>query len=163
MAGAGKSAVGKILAGKLGWKCVDLDVLILETQGMSHHQYMKLHGEQALTDLENQLAMDLDFTNVVFAPPGSMIYSAKAMEKIKQESTIVYLEVTDPKFIEQRLGDNLYKNGIVGLEEKGLVGVMAERRPLYEKYADYTFRSGEQSKEEMAEIIIRGLNLNAIS
>lgn len=156
MAGSGKSAVGAITAEILGWKFVDLDKLILQTQNMSHDDYMKINGEQALSDLEQRLTLDLDFKNTVFAPPGSMVYAMAAMEKIQQNSIVVYLRTT-PDIIEKRLGDRLYKNGIIGLKEKGLPKLMAERAVFYEKYADYTFDTGEQSKEEMARKVIEGL------
>jgi len=161
MAGVGKSAVGKVAAGILGWRFADLDKLILETQGITHHEYMKANGEKALSDLENRLTLELDLSDTVFAPPGSMVYAAVAMEKIKKDSIVVYLETT-PDIIEKRLGDRLYKNGIIGLEEKGLTGVMAERIPLYQKYADYTFQSGNQTKEEMAQKVIDGLRTQGV-
>ncbi len=156
MAGAGKSAVGRITAGVLKRHFVDLDKLILEKQGISHHEYMKQNGEDALKILEENLTLGLDLTNTVFAPPGSVIYLQKAMGKIKKDSLVVYLQA-DPQTIAGRLGDRLYKNGIIGLEEKGLAGVMAERVPFYEKYADVTFHSGDQSREEMTAIIIDNL------
>jgi len=156
MAGSGKSAVGKIMAQTLGWNFVDLDKLILQTQGISHHDYMKMNGGQALSALEERLTLGLDFKDTIFAPPGSMVYAQKAMEKIKRDSTAVYLKTT-PEIVEKRLGERLYQNGIIGLEEKGLAKLMAERSVLYEKYADYTFQSGEQTKEEMAKIVISGL------
>ena len=157
MAGAGKSGVGRILAEKLGWKFVDVDKSILEKLGITHHEYMKRNGEEALKNLEEQLTLDLDFENTILAPPGSVIYwKPELWSKIKQNSQVVYLETT-PETIEKRLGDRLYKNGIIGLEEKGLRGLMAERVPLYEKYADYTFKSRDQSKDEMAKIVMDGL------
>jgi shikimate kinase len=156
MAGAGKSAVGRITAENLGWRFVDLDKYILETQKISHHEFMEQNGEQALKNLEEGLAFGLDLSNTVFSPPGSMIYSERVMNKIKQESIVVYLRVR-PETVAKRLGERLYKNGIVGLREKGLAGVMAERIPLYEKYAEYTFDSADQSKQEMAKKVIDGL------
>lgn len=156
MAGVGKSAIGKRVALALNWRFVDLDKLILETQGLSHHDYMKLHGEPALSALEEKLTLELDLQDTVYAPPGSMIYAPKAMAKIKRDSIVVYLEST-PEIIRERLGDNLYKNGIIGLEEKGLPKLMAERAELYEQYADYTFVSGRQTREEMATTVIKGL------
>lgn len=158
MAGAGKSTVGQILATMLGWRFVDLDKLILQTQGTDHHSYMKQNGEEALKQLEEHLTMDLDFNRTVFAPPGSVIYSSKSMEKIGQESTAIYLMAT-PVVIEARLGDRLYENGIIGLEEKGLTAVMAERIPLYEKYAQYRIETSDQSKEAIAKKIIMELKL----
>jgi shikimate kinase len=127
---------------------------------------MKRKGGQALSHLEEQYALSLNLQNSVFAPPGSMVYSQKAMEKIKRDSIVIYLEAT-PETIEKRLGENLYKNGIIGLEEKGLSGLMAERIPLYKKYADFTLHSGDQTKEEMAQIVIttlraQGINLDEI-
>ena len=156
MAGAGKSAVGKITAKHLGWRFVDLDKLILETQGMSHHDYMQKHGEEALKQLEENLTMDLNLQHMVFSPPGSVIYSDSSMQKVKDESAIIYLRAT-PQTIEKRLGDRLYKNGVVGLKEKGLAKLMAERAVFYEKYADYTFDTGDQSVEEMSKKVIDGL------
>jgi shikimate kinase len=161
MAGVGKSAVGKIMAGVLGWQFWDLDKVILERQGINHHEYMKRNGGQALSLLEEQYALSLNLQNSIFAPPGSMIYSVKAMEKIKADSVVVYLEAS-PETIEKRLGENLYKNGIIGLEEKGLAGLMAERVPLYEKYADFTLHSGNQTKQDMAQRVIAVLRAEGI-
>jgi len=162
MAGVGKSSVGKTVAEILGWQFWDLDKVILERQGISHHEYMKRNGEQSLSLLEEQYTLSLDLQNSVFAPPGSIVYSPKAMEKIKTESIVVYLEAT-PETIEKRLGENLYRNGIIGLEEKGLSGLMAERIPLYKKYADFTLHSGDQTKEEMAQIVIAALRVQGIN
>ncbi len=156
MAGSGKSAVGEVVAEMLGWQFVDLDKLILQTQNMSHDDYMKTHGEAGLAVLEEQLTLNLDLQDTVYSPPGSIIYHNKGMEKIKKESIVVYLK-TEPEIIEKRLGENLYKNGIIGLKEKGLAKLMAERAVYYEKYADYTFYSGDQSKQEMAKKVIDGL------
>lgn len=156
MAGVGKSAIGRIMASKIGWRFIDMDKLILEKQGITHHEYMKRNGEKALVELEEFYTLELDLKDTIFAPPGSVIYSLKSMEKIKLESIVVYLEAK-PDIILKHLGDNLHKNGIVGLEEKGLEGVMAERIPLYEKYANFTFHSGEQTKDEMACLVISGL------
>ena len=100
--------------------------------------------------------------NAIFAPPGSMVYAERAMERIKKDSLVVYLRTT-PAIVEKRLGERLYKNGIIGLEEKGLPKLMAERAVLYEKYQDYTFDSGEQTKQEMAEKVIVGLRSAGIN
>lgn len=161
MAGVGKSAVGKIMAEALGWQFWDLDKVILERQGISHHEYMQRNGEQALSQLEEKYTLGLNLQNSIFAPPGSMVYSDKAMQKIKTDSVVVYLQA-EPDTIAKRLGENLYKNGIIGLEAKGLAGVMAERVPLYEKYGDLTFHSGDQTKEEMAQKVIAALQAEGI-
>ena len=161
MAGSGKSTTGKILAEILGWQYVDLDDVILRTEGVTHHDFMEQNGEIALSELENKLTLALNFKNLVFAPPGSIIYSASAMEKIKNDSIVVYLE-TEPETIEKRIGNKLYKNGILGLKEKGLKKLMEERKVFYKKYADFTLYSKEQTKQEIADSILSKLKERGI-
>lgn len=136
MPGAGKTTVGKILAEKMNCRFVDLDSLIFEKSGISHHELMKQKGEGELKALEEKYALEIDFNDIVFSPPGSMVFSEKVMEKAKNESVVIYLKVSKDG-IEKRLGENLYKDGIIGLETKGLAGVISERVPLYEKYNDF--------------------------
>ena len=161
MAGVGNSAVGRAASEMLKWEFLDLDKIILQTQGITHHEYMEQNGDEALSRLEEKLTLGLDLQNKIFAPPGSMVYAEKAMDKIKRDSLVVYLKTT-PDIIEKHLGDRLYKNGIIGLKEKGLPKLMAEREVLYEKYKDYTFESGEQSVKEMAIKVLEGLRVVGI-
>lgn len=154
MPSAGKSVTGKILAKKLNCKYIDLDILILEKEGISHHQILKEKGDEALEKLEEKYTLELDFENLIFAPGGSMIFSPKAMEKIKSESFVIHLGV-GKKEIERRLGKDLYTNGIVGLEEEGLDSIILERAPLYQKYADMYLDTDSLSKEEVVEEILK--------
>ncbi len=154
MPGAGKSTVGKVLAERLGWRFVDLDQVIAEKQGMSHHEVMERKGPEGLARLEEEYALELEFTDTVFAPPGSIIYSDRAMAKISAESEVIHLLIT-PEEIEKRLGDRLYKNGIIGLKEKGLPGIMAERMPLYERYAGRTINACGMRPELIAKEIMK--------
>ncbi len=135
MPGSGKSTIGKLVAGKLGWNFVDLDLLILEKTGESHDKILERNGREALLKLENSLTLELPFTKLVFSPGGSIIYSSQAMEKIKRESKIIYLALPLAEII-RRLADN--SRGIVDFKEKGYTGLYAERTPIYAQYAHYT-------------------------
>lgn len=147
MPGAGKSTIGKMLAKELGfsaqggsassWKFVDLDILIKEKEGRSHADILEKDGTEALLNVEEKHALDLDLAKTVFSPGGSIIYSPEAMEKIKNETKIIYLELP-MKDIKKRLGKNIETRGIVGLKEKGIDDLFAERTPLYESFAHYT-------------------------
>jgi len=152
MPSSGKSATGKALKDKLKCKYVDLDILILEKEGVSHHQVLKDRGEDVLKNLENKYTLELDFENLIFAPPGSIIFSESAMEKIKKESFVIHLGVSEEE-IKRRLGDNLYKDGIIGLETKGLSKIISERLPLYKKYADLYIDTNGLMVNEVAEIV----------
>jgi len=160
MPSSGKSATGKALKDKLKCAYVDLDILIFEKEGIHHHQILKEKGEKILKELEEKYTLELDFDNLIFAPPGSIIFSESAMEKIKKESFVIYLNVSEEE-IKRRLGDNLYKDGIIGLETKGLNNVICERVPLYEKYADLCIDTNGLKVNEVVEKVFEIISKDA--
>ena len=149
MPGAGKSTHGRILATRIGWKFLDLDDYIKETQGRSHHEIVVHQGEQALAALEQSLTLELDLKRTVFAPGGSIIFSKKVMEKLQAESFIVFLDAGIER-LKRNLGKKINKNGILGLQEKGIEGVFAERTPMYRVSADVVLELKEMKREVVA-------------
>lgn len=137
MPGAGKSTIGKMLAKQIGFKFVDLDILIKEKEGRSHADILEKDGAEALLKAEEKYTLELDFAKTIFSPGGSITYSPRAMEKLKNDTTIFYLKLPLIE-IEKRLGKNIFSRGIVGLKEKGIDDLFAERIPLYESFAHYT-------------------------
>lgn len=134
MPGSGKSTIGRLLARRLKVRFIDLDELIHEKEKKSHSQILKENGEKELLKLEEIYTLGLDFSSLVFSPGGSIVYSPKAMEKIKKESKIIYLELPFSE-IKNRLGRHAATRGIVRLTEKGLKGLFEERTPLYQSFA----------------------------
>lgn len=155
MPGSGKSSIGKELAKRLGWKFVDLDILILEKTGLSHDRILAEQGRQALLDLENQFTLELPFEKIVFSPGGSIVYSAEAMEKISEGSVVVYLAVPLTEIM-RRLGDDENNDrGIVDVKEKGLTGLYNERTNLFEDFAHHVINAYPMSEAEvLAELIV---------
>lgn len=152
MPGSGKSTVGRILADRLGFNFIDLDNLIRDKEGKSHSDIAEEKGDSELSRLEEVYTLGLNFDKTVFAPGGSIVYSSAAMEKLRQETSVIYL-LTSIDAIRKNLGDGINQRGIIGFKEKGLEGVFAERRPLYEKYAHFTFDCGSKSAEEVSEAV----------
>jgi len=134
MPGSGKSTIGKLLAEKLGYKFVDLDILIKEKGGCGHEEILEKDGEAELLRLENLYTLDLDLENTIFAPGGSIIYSLPAMEKLRKETNIIYLELPFWE-IKNRLGDSIDSRGIVYFREKGIIKLFQERDILYKKFS----------------------------
>jgi shikimate kinase len=150
MPGSGKSTVGKNLAELLQWKFVDLDKLILEKEGVSHDKILNIKGREELLRLENNYTLGLNLQEVVFSPGGSIVYSPEAMEKLKSETFIIYLDVPLEE-IKRRIGDNAGNGrGVVDFKEKGIEGLFAERVPLYQTCAHYTIQKFNQNSEKMA-------------
>jgi shikimate kinase len=57
--GAGKTTVGRALAGKLGWEFVDLDDIIQARDGRTIPEIFQNSGEGAFRSLEQQLLQEL--------------------------------------------------------------------------------------------------------
>ena len=160
MPSSGKSATGKALKDKLKCRYVDLDILIKEKEGKHHHLVLQEIGDEMFKKLEEKYTLELDFENLIITPGGSMIFSPKAMEKIKEESTVIHLGVSEEE-IRRRLGDNLYKDGIIGLETKGLAKIIEERLPLYKKYSDIYIDTTGLTQEEVVEKVFEKITKGA--
>ena len=83
-----------------------------------------------------------------FAPGGSVIYEAKAMEHYKETATIVYLKLRYED-LESRLG-NRVDRGVVLKDGMTLRDLYNERLPYYEKYADITL---DETGKEFGELV----------
>ena len=152
MPGAGKSTIGKQLAKKLDYYFLDLDVLIKEKEGQTHAAIAKSKGDTELLRLEEEYALGLTLDKTVFSPGGSIVYSEPAMDKLRKETEIFYLELPFTE-IQRRLGRGAKDRGIIGLAEKGLRGLYDERSVLYKKFADHIINCHRVSDEDVVKEI----------
>src|SRR3989339_210812 len=141
MPGVGKSFMGKKLAGKLGYKFVDVDVLIEKHQRMKLQKVLNELGEEKFVELEGKNVLSLKGDGIVISPGGSVIYSTEAMAFLKKNSKIIYLK-DDMDKIKRRV-TNLDSRAIVGLKGKSFEKLFLEREKLYEKYADFIVFVGD--------------------
>lgn len=133
MPGSGKSTIGVVLAKVLGYQFTDSDLLIQEKEGKLLCEIIKEKGNQGFQEIENEVNGSIMTSNSVIATGGSAVYGDKAMEHLREISTVVYLRLSYEE-IESRLGD-LKDRGVVLKENQTLLDLYKERTPLYEKYA----------------------------
>jgi shikimate kinase len=153
MPGSGKSTVGRLLAQKLGWQFIDLDVLIKEKSGRSHSEILKQDGERALLILEEKYTLDANLEDTVFSPGGSIIYSKAAIEKLKNDTRIFYLDLPFREIV-TRLGEGVQDRGIVGLQSKTLEELFEERTAQYRLAAHHVFDCHGFSEKMIADGIV---------
>jgi len=152
MSGAGKSAVGNILAVSIGWKFVDTDKLIEADHGKSLQDILNEIVDEGFKEMESLKIKELSgVRHSVFAPGGSVVYSEDAMGLLKNISTIIYLS-SDPQKMEGRI--DTASRGIVGLKGKSFKELYAERESLYKKFADLTVDTSGKTPREVAEEIL---------
>jgi shikimate kinase len=136
MPASGKSTVGVLLAKRLGYSFVDVDIVIQEQEGRLLKEIIAEEGQEGFLHVENRVNAELSVHNSVIAPGGSVIYGKEAMEHLKKISTVVYLKLSY-EAVEERLG-NLTDRGVVLKDGMTLKDLYEERIPYYEKYADIT-------------------------
>ncbi|WP_367569391.1 shikimate kinase [Lacrimispora sp.] len=136
MPASGKSTVGVLLAKRLGYSFVDVDILIQEQEGRLLKEIIAQEGTDGFLEVENRINEGLDVHHSVIAPGGSVIYGKEAMEHLKKISIVVYLKLSYEE-VEERLG-NLVDRGVALKDGMTLRDLYDERIVYYEKYADIT-------------------------
>ena len=104
MPSSGKSTIGVLLAKRLGFSFVDVDIVIQEKEGRLLKEIIAQEGMDGFLKVEERINAGLDVTLSVIAPGGSVIYGEKAMEHLKEISEVVYLKMSYEE-MENRIGN----------------------------------------------------------
>lgn len=143
MPGSGKSSIGREVARMLEYEFVDIDLLIRQKARCTLQDIIDTKGDDALVLLEEKIVLDLPIVDkIVISPGGSIVYSEKAMNFLKEKSTIIFLHTPLSK-VKQQI-NNQDSRGIVGLKDRSFEKLFAERFPLYQKYADMSIDIGNK-------------------
>lgn len=155
MPGVGKSTIGVILAKVLGYRFVDADLLIQESEGKLLRDIIKEKGTDGFIEVENRVNSQIDARHSVIATGGSVVYGREAMEHLKEIGTVVYLK-QNLWHLEKRLR-NIKGRGVVLKPGQTLADLYQERVVLYEKYADIIVDEHGLNIEETLEAVKKEL------
>ena len=148
------------MPGRLNLRFIDSDELIRQHTGLSIGESLARLADELFIQLEEKVVLQLgNFDNSVVSPGGSVIYSQKAMDFLKQKSFVIFLTVP----VEVILDRVEPQKGVVRLQDNNLKDLFNERLPLYEKYADQTISANRDVRLVAEEIvgIIKGDNPNS--
>ena len=76
MPGAGKSTIGVVLAKRLGYRFVDSDLLIQESENRLLHEILEQDGIDGFNAIENRVNASIEMDRAVIATGGSAVYGA---------------------------------------------------------------------------------------
>lgn len=147
MPGAGKSTVGVILAKQTLRDFVDTDVLIQSSQKRTLQDIVDTEGYAALRKIEEDVLLGVSVRECVIATGGSAVYSDSAMQHLKSDGIVVFLDVDLPT-LEARIHD-LRTRGIAKRPDQDFVDLFHERFTLYSRYADITIKYAGLTQEEV--------------
>ena len=141
MAGAGKSSIGKKLANYLKFDFVDSDQLIELNQNKSLQEVLVDNGIEEFKKIEESAILSVEFNQTIFATGGSAIFSKKAMNFIKNNSTVIFLQVSFEDII-KRIPD-FSNRGFIKQVDQTIQDAFNERESIYAEYADHIIPNNE--------------------
>lgn len=157
MPGSGKSTVGVVLAKNLTRPYLDSDILIQLTENRSLQDIVDDDGYMALRDIEERVLLGISCENHVIATGGSAAYSAKAMEHLKENGVVIFLNAS-LETLKSRI-HNYETRGLAKRADQSFADLFQERFELYTKYADLIIDSNNRSQEEVCDDIHEQLQL----
>ena len=143
MPGAGKSTIGVLLAKVLGYKFVDADILIQDSQGMLLREIIAKYGDEGFLKIENDVNKGITDQHIVIATGGSAVYCREAM--------VIYINLPYEE-IANRLG-NIKRRGVVLKTGQTLKDLYDERTKLYEKYCHINIKADGLGIEELLDSV----------
>lgn len=161
MPGTGKSVVGRALAERLGYTFIDADDVIVKTTGKTLPEILRTDGLDAFLEIEAGVGETMDYEDTVIATGGSMVLSEKAMEHLKENGVVVWLE-TPLSQISDRMPDDLTDRGIAAPQNMTIRQIYEQREPLYARYADLIVASknGEDDTAHQVEAVMRTVGMS---
>lgn len=154
--GSGKSAVGKILAGRLNMRFIDLDSEIEKDLGLTITEIFKKNGEEYFRSVETRIIRLFSLLdNQVIATGGGVVLKDENITELKRTGCIFYLSAT-PETVYRRIKEEVHRPLLAG--KKGdealseIKKILSFRREMYEKSGTEIKTDGQSSEEVAAEI-----------
>ena len=160
--GTGKTAVGKVLAVRLGKEFIEMDSLIEQKAGMSIPQIFEQGGEISFREYEINLTKELaGRKNTVIACGGGVVLNKINIDRLKTECLVVYLTAS-PAVILKRTSLDKNARPLLKTPDKTtkINDLLRFRRPFYERAADITINSSQRTIDGVAKAIINTLRDN---
>ena len=151
MPGCGKSTIGVILAKTIGVGFIDTDLIIQQRENRLLQDIIDSDGIEFFLDCEEKAVKTVDCNNTVIATGGSVVYREEAINHLKKNGIIFYLDVTLSE-IKKRL-NNISTRGIAADKNDTIENIFAEREFLYKKFADEILDLTDCNVEEAVEKI----------
>jgi shikimate kinase len=158
--GTGKSAVARLLAGKLGWCWCDADEFLERQDGRSIRQIFALEGEEGFRDKEATVLAELARRDKhVIATGGGIILRLENRTQLRA-GRVVWLTAAADVLWDRLREDTTTAQRRPDLAQGGLAEIedmLRLRAPLYAACADYTVDTAMKTPEEVAELIYQWL------
>ena len=145
MPGCGKSTIGRILAETLGKQFIDADVEIVRKAGISIPEIFEKYGEGGFRTIETKVLSELGMqSGLVIATGGGCVTRPENYPLLHQSGRIIWV---------QREISKLPTDGRPLSQQNKLESMYNIRKPLYEKFSDYSILNDGSISETITAIL----------
>jgi shikimate kinase len=157
--GSGKSAVGRLLARRLGLSLVDSDAEIEAHTGVDIAYIFEREGEAGFRAREAEILDEItQRPGVLVATGGGAVLDPRTRERLRSRGCVVYLRAS----VDQQLARtrrNSQRPLLLNPDPRGtLERLMEQRAALYEEVADVTIDTDGRKVGSVVEEILRHLD-----
>ena len=160
--GVGKTTVSKQLREEMDWEEVDTDKMIVSRKKMGIPEIFEKYGERYFRDLETNMLRDLAKEERKIVSCGGGVILKEENCRIMKSSGKVVLLTASPQTIYEHVKkgkDRPLLNG--NMNPAYIEKLMEERKPCYELAKDVEIVTDGLNPQEVAEEIIRVLELHS--
>ena len=145
MPGCGKSTIGKLLAERLGKTFVDADEELVNTYGVDIPSIFTAEGEAGFREKETAILESVGKrSGLIIATGGGCVTKERNYPLLHQNGKIFWIQ----RDLDQLPSEGRPLSQITKMEDMYRI-----RKPLYERFADYTIRNDAAPETAAAEIL----------
>lgn len=154
--GAGKSTIGKTLAGRLHYHFCDTDALIEQRTGADIPWIFDVEGEDGFRARESAILKELvEGEDQVIATGGGIVLDPRNRECLASGGTVIYLTASLNQLAQRTAKDRKRPLLQVANPRERLQQIIAERDPLYREVADHIIFTDGHSLKAVVQDILR--------
>ncbi len=153
--GTGKSRVGRILAGRMGRRFVDLDEEIVRQKNISINEIFERYGEDRFRELESEAVKRVSsMEDLVISTGGGVLIRLENVKRLKENGVLICLEASAEEIL-RRVGGRTHRP-LLNVDDKieAIKKKIEERRRFYD-LADLSVDTEKGGPDLIAEEVFR--------
>jgi len=153
--GSGKSSIGRLIAGRLGFQFVDTDAVIVERAGIPITEIFAQHGEAHFRELETAALESMTARDrCVISTGGGVIVRERNRALLRELGFVVWLTASE-EVIFERVSRNTRRPLLQTENPRETVSkLLTSREPAYAETAQFRLDTTKLARAAAAEAVI---------